>query len=1062
MRKCLCLRVHFLLLFALLSTLAFAQRKISGTITDDKQTPLTGATVAVKGTRVASTTDAGGRFSLTVPQNGTTLVVSYVGMQTQEIGINGRDVVNVSLAANAGAMADVVVVGYGRARRANLTTAQTSVSSKDIEKTVNTTVEQALQGRAAGVYVTQNSGQPGGGISVNIRGISSLNRTQPLYVIDGIQIQSSEDVSFGSSSTSNPLAGLNPSDIEDMQILQGPSATAIYGSRATNGVVLITTKRGRAGDFRINYSYQYNLQTPPKHLSVMNLPQYAQMVKEYHVLAGGTTPNEFLDPSLLGVGTNWQTELFNRAAMNKHQLNLSGGSNNTTYYMSGEYLNQQGIALGSGFKRYSFRLNLDNKPREWATIGANLNFNQTDENLAATNYGDAQSPLIANALRLTPQIPVVNLNGSWGGSDPVNGAGQYAPVNPIALANLITNNNTKKQFLGGLNFAVTPVKGLSLRTSFNASIGTGLSTYYTPTYFIDQWHNNPIASLATGSYQSWYWNWNQLAEYNRQFGKHNVNLMGSHESQASQYQALSMGRTGFLTNDIFDVNAGDSKSATNGGGTYPWAQESYLGRLNYNYDNRYLVTATYRRDGSPNFGADKRWGSFPSVSAAWRLSREKFFDIPSISELKLRYEYGFTGNQGTGSGIYASMANYPTGLGSGVTGFLPSTFTNPLLQWEETKTSNYGLNLGILNNRFTVEADYYIKKTDNLILPANLPWYMGTNGVGSVGAPLVNAGSLNTKGWNLTFITTNINNKNFRWETNLNLSHFTSTVDQLYQSSQFISRTSWWMNNWTQRSYVGRQPWLMMGYLEDGSFQSVEEIQKSAIPVQADGSPVPINAQTGIWVGDVKYKDINGDGKITEKDMTIIGNPWPKLTAGFTNTFSYKGLELSMLITGTYGNDVYNYIAAEASNPNNINLSRNLLVQSMEYAKLTADASGTVKLSNPDTRIPRISTNQFSSDNNFGKITDRFLEDGSYIRLKNISLSYNLPSKLLGYTKVVKGLRATVGVQNLVTLTHYTGYDPEIGAYVGTGSQGNNQAIGIDFGRYPITPMYNAAISVNF
>jgi TonB-dependent SusC/RagA subfamily outer membrane receptor len=361
-------------------------------------------------------------------------------------------------------MADVVVVGYGRARRANLTTAQASVSAKDIEKTVNTTVEQALQGRAAGVYVTQNSGQPGGGISVNIRGISSLNRTQPLYVIDGVQIQGSEDVSFGTSSSSNPLAGLNPSDIEDMQILQGPSATAIYGSRGTNGVVLITTKRGRAGDFKINYSYQYNLQTPPKHLDVMNLRQYAQMVKEYHVLAGGTTPGEFLDPSLLGEGTDWQGELFNRAAMNKHQLNFSGGSNNTTYYMSGEYLNQQGIAVGSGFKRYSFRLNLDNKPREWATIGANLSFNQTNENLTTTNYGDAQSPLIANALRLTPQIPVVNLNGSWGGSDPVNGAGQYAPVNPIALASLITNTSMRRQFLGGLNFGVTPLKGLNIST----------------------------------------------------------------------------------------------------------------------------------------------------------------------------------------------------------------------------------------------------------------------------------------------------------------------------------------------------------------------------------------------------------------------------------------------------------------------------------------------------------------------------------------------------------------------------------------------------------------------
>jgi TonB-linked SusC/RagA family outer membrane protein len=727
--------------------------------------------------------------------------------------------------------------------------------------------------------------------------------------------------------------------------------------------------------------------------------------------------------------------------------------------MSAEYLNQEGIALGSGFKRYSFRLNLDNKPREWATIGANLSFNQTNENLTTTNYGDAQSPLIANALRLTPQIPVVNLNGTWGSSDPVNGAGQYAPINPIALASLITNTNMRRQFLGGLNFAVTPTKGLTLRTSFNGTIGTGLATYYTPTYNLSQWHQNLIASLANGTYQSWYWNWNQLAEYTRQLGKHNVSIMASHESQASQYQALSVGRTGFLTNDIFDVNAGDAKSATNGGGTYPWAQESYLGRLNYNYDNRYLLTATFRSDGSPYFGPDKRWGSFPSISAAWRVSREKFFQVPGISELKLRYEYGFTGNQGTGSGIYAAMNTYATTWG---TGFLPSSFTNPLLQWEETKTSNLGLNIGLLDNRFSVEADYYVKKTNNLILNAVLPWYMGTNGVGSVGAPLVNAGSLNTKGWNITFLTTNINTKNFRWESNLNLSHFKTTVDELYQETPFIQRTSWWLNNWTQRSSVGQQPWQFMGYLEEGLFQSIEEIAKSAVPVDATGARVATNAQTGLWVGDVKYKDINGDGKIDQNDLTVIGNPWPKLTGGFTNSFSYKGLDLSILITGAYGNDVYNYIAAEASNPNNINLSRNLMVKAMEYAKVTTDASGKTYLDNPGTRVPRISNNQISSDNNFGRITDRFLEDGSYLRLKNVSLTYNVPASIMGHTKIFKGLKATVGVQNLYTLTHYTGYDPEIGAYVGTGSQGNNQAIGIDFGRYPITPMYTATINVNF
>ena len=1030
-------------------------------ITVKDNTPVSGATVSVKGTSNSVAASSDGTFSITVGPSRTTLVVSSVGYARKELTVDaGQNNITVPLETNESLMGEVVVVGYGSQKKSDLTGSISSVKGADLTQLSTQRVDQALQGRAAGVYVTQNSGQPGGGINVNIRGISSLNRTQPLYVIDGVQIQASEDVSYGNSSSSNPLSGLNPADIDNIQVLQGPSATAIYGSRGTNGVILITTKRGKAGDFKINYSYQNNLQTPPDHLDVMNLQQYASMVKQYHQIAGGTTPAEFLDSSLLGPGTDWQKELFNNATMNKHQLNLSGGGTNTTYYLSGEYLDQNGVAEGSGFKRYGLRLNLDNKPRPWLTIGANLNFNQTNENLVTTNYGDAQSPLIANALRLTPQIPVTNFDGSWGGSDPVNGANQFAPINPIALASLITNKNMKRQFLGGLNLGVTLAKGLTFRSSFNGNIGSGLSTYYTPTYNIDQWHYNSIAALTTGTYSSWYWNWNELLEYNRQFSKHNIDVMVSHEAQASEYQALSAGRTGFLTNDIFDVNAGDPLTSTNGGGTYPWSMESYLGRLNYNYDNRYLLTATFRSDGSPNFGPDNRWGNFPSLSVAWRVSQEKFFNVPWMSELKFRYETGLTGNQGTGSGIYAAMATGATPWG---TGFLPSTFTNPKLKWEETNTNNFGLNLGLLQNRINIDANYYTKKTDNLIMTASLPAYMGTNGSpGAVGAPLVNAGSLKTKGWDITIDATVIRSKDFTWQTNVNLSHYETLITGLNEDNAFIERNSWWMNNWTQRSAIGSAPWLFRGYVVDGLFQSVEDINSSPVPVDNSGNRIKADPATGLWIGDVKYKDMNGDSVINVDDMTNIGNPWPKLTLGFTNTFSYKGFDLSVLVIGTYGNDVYNYIAQDASNPNNINLSRNLFTDVMQYAKLIDDGTGKTMLANPGTTIPRITNNQIASDNDYGKITSRFVEDGSYLRLKNVSLSYNFPARWLESTKVIKGLKATIGAQNLVTLTHYTGYDPEVGSYVGTGSAGGNQATGIDFGRYPLTRMYNIAVSVNF
>jgi TonB-linked SusC/RagA family outer membrane protein len=728
--------------------------------------------------------------------------------------------------------------------------------------------------------------------------------------------------------------------------------------------------------------------------------------------------------------------------------------------MSGEYLNQNGIAEGSGFKRYGFRLNLDNKPREWATIGVNLSYNQTNENLTATNYGDAQSPLIGNALRLTPQVPVKNFDGTWGGSDPVNGANQYAPINPIALAQLITNNNVKKQILGGLNLAVTPLKGLTLRTSFNANVGNGMNTYYRPTYAIDQWHFNLDASLQNGSYQSWYWNWNQLIEYTRTIGKHNFTVMASHEAQESEWKALTAGRTGFLTNDIFDVNAGDPNSATNEGGTYPWSTESYLGRASYNYDNRYIIVGTFRRDGTPYFGADRKWGNFPSVSAAWRVSQEAFMtNVTFISELKLRYETGLTGNQGTGAGIYADLLTRASPWGAG---FLTGTIKNLSLQWEETSTNNFGMNIGLFNNKISIEADYYVKNTNNLIMRAALPWYQGTSGSpGSLTPHYYNIGSLETKGWNLTINTTNISNKDFTWTSSFNISQFKTIVTGLTSDNAVVDRVSWWMSDWTQRAAIGYQPWLFRGYIEEGVFGSEEEVNNSPVPVDGAGNRWPTNQATGIYVGDAKYKDINGDGKITEEDITNIGNPWPKLTGGFTNTFSYKGFDLSVLITGTYGNDIYNYIAFEASNPNNINLSRNLLIKAMDYAKIVT-VGGKVGLSNPGTTVPRMSNNAVANENNYSKTTSRFVEDGSYLRLKNVSLTYNVPPSLLGHTKVIKGFKATLSAQNLYTITSYKGYDPEVGAYVGQGSSATNQAIGIDFGRYPLTPLYTATISVNF
>lgn len=1040
-----------LVVFMLAFFTSFAQtRRVTGTVLDDKSAPLNGATVMVRNTNASATTDASGRFSLNLPSSAKTIVVSFVGMQEKEITIGSGNTYNVTLSSGNSNLNEVVVVGYGKEKRANLTTAQTSVSAKEIDRTVNTTVEQALQGRAAGVSVTQNSGQPGGGVSVNIRGISSINgSTEPLYVIDGVQIGGSN-----SGNSSGNLAGLNPSDVEDIQILQGPSATAIYGSRGTNGVVLITTKRGKAGDARLIYGYQYNIQTPPERISVMTLPQYAQMQINYKAIAGGNVRGELLDPSILGGGTDWQKELFNNAAMSKHQLSLSGGSNATTYYLSGEYLNQEGIAVGSGFDRYSFRLNVETKPREWITLGTNLSFNQTKESITTSSSG-----LISNSIQLSPEVPVKNINGSWGGGDLSNPAHQFAPVNPIAISTLTTNNANRRQFLGGLNLGLNLAKGLVFRSSFNANVNYGGTTFYQPTYAIG-WAINTTALLTNGTSQNSYWNWNQLLEYNRQFGKHNAGLMVSHEAQGSDYKNVGGTRTGFLTNDILDLSAGSATTASNSGGSGRWAMESYLARANYNYDNRYLLTGTIRRDGSVNFGPERRWGVFPSVSGAWRVTQEEFFNVPAISELKLRLETGLTGNQG-GAGIYSPLSASASQWG---TAFLPSVYPNKALQWEDTRTDNIGINIGLLKNRIAIDFDYYIKNTDNMLLGASIPWYMGSNGTAAVAPPTVNAGSLQTKGWSFTINTTNISTKAFRWETNLNLSQFKTIIKSLNSENGFLERSSWWLNQpdpWSQRSAIGFEPWLFRGYIEDGIFTSVEEINASAVPVDNTGKRRPTAATNGIWIGDVKLRDINGDGVITNDDKTNIGNPWPKLFGGLTNSFSYKGFDLSILVTGSYGNDIYNFMAWENSNPNNINLGRNMMLHAMDYAKVTTDAAGKPVLSNPGTNVARIISGVDVNGNN-ARQTSKWVEDGSFIRLKNVSLSYNVPTTLLAKQKLVRGVRATVGAQNIATLTGYSGFDPEVGAYTGANANGGGQAIGLDYGRYPLTPIYTFAINVNF
>ncbi len=1051
-------KIASILLLVTVCASAFGQSQtVSGKVTDASGAGMPGVNVLKKGTSTGTSTDGEGNFAIEASPTDV-LIFSFIGYTSQEVTVGNQTSMKIQLAEDVKALQEIVVVGYGEMRRTDLTTAQSSITSRDIERTVNTTIDQAIQGRSPGVYVTQNTGAPGGGISVNIRGINSIRGSnEPLYVVDGVQIQ-------GSTSTAgdNPLSTLNPSDIESMEILQGPSATAIYGSRATNGVVLITTKRGKSGDVKISYTGMYSIQSKPQKLDVMNLRQYAQMENEYKGIAGGEVREDFRDPSILGNGTNWQDALFKSAAMQKHQLSLSGGGDKTTFYLSGERMLQDGIALGSGFDRTSTRLNLDIKPRNWFTLGANVNYAQTNEKLAANNLNG--NNLIVNAIQLGPQIPVKNLDGTYGGGNVTNSsAEQFAPPNPVGLANISTNDQARRRLLGGLNAGIKIIDGLEVRTNFNTDIGFSTSTYYLPTYKFG-WQQNANAYLENNHNLSTYWGWSQTLQYTKQLNRHHINAMVTHEAQQSKWKNLRGARTGFLTNEVIDLNAGASANASNAGGQGTWAMESYLGRLNYNFNDRYIVTAAFRADGSVNFGPANKWGYFPSVSAAWRISEESFFKANFISDLRLRYETGLTGNQGPSGAIYGAFADaLPTEWGSG---FRPANYPNPDYKWEETSTNNFGLTFGLFDNRIQVDADYYIKKTDNLILQSELPWYMGTRGDAAVGAPIVNVGSLQNVGWSFAINTVNVNQNGFKWTSNLNMSGFKTKITALTNGSNHITREGpdWFLANFAQRAQVGYAPWLFYGYKEEGIFQSREEVENSPRPVDNNGNLQPAGPNA-IWVGDVKYKDVSGpdgvpDGKITADDRTFLGSPWPKWFGGFTNNFSYKGFDLSILITASYGNKVYNYLRYQNNNPNNINLGRNMFVEALDYARVATDDEGNPYLENPGTTINRISSS--SLNGNYDRLTDKYLEDGSYMRVKNITLSYNLPRNIFGNQKVVSGVRVGVSVQNAFTVTGYSGYDPEVGAYVGPNAAQAQGFMGVDYGRYPLTPVYTFNLGVDF
>lgn len=1041
-----------LLFFALFPLWAGAQNvNVKGTVSDDSG-PVIGATVRVKGTSNGSVTDIDGNYALKA-NVGDIIEFSYLGYRTQGVKVAGKNVINVTLQPDEENLNEVVVVGYGQMKRADVTGSVVSVNEKAIERSVPTSIDQVLQGRAAGVQIQANSGTPGANTSIHIRGINSLNATnQPIFVIDGVVVDAGGVDTSDPLSSNNPLASINPSDIISMDVLKDASAAAIYGARASNGVIMVTTKRGKAGEATITYDGYVGWQEQAKKLDMMNLQQYATHHNARAAAGIVSASDAFVDVNDLGSGTDWQDALFSRALMTSHNISMTGGTQASTYALSGGYLNQNGIAVGSGYRRLTLRGNTDAQLKPWLKAALSFSLSDSRQDVGATNN------LIMSALESQPSVAVKSADGSYDGPDDV-----WMPVNAIALVNMRENYNKKQNYRVNGSLEATIIKGLTFKTELSADYNNNKYYYYEPDYQFGVLKNSTRTGKWTKT-DTKYWSWRNILTYSNTFAKkHTVNAMIGQEMSHSHWESQASTATGFLSNSVHDISAGDVASSTGTGTQVNSSLFSYFGRAFYSFDDRYLATVTLRRDGSSRFAEGNRWGWFPSAALGWKISNESFMKSTAkvINNLKLRLGWGSTGNQNVSDWAYMSLlSSKSTPWGSGV---LTANNANPKLKWETTRSYNIGLDLNMFDNRIEFIFDWYYKKTKDLLLQIPLPAYLGSSGNGAASNPWANVGSLRNTGEEFTLNTVNIDKGGFQWRTNLtlscnrnkvlNLDTENSTIDKTYQVGSDVSTVT--------RTTVGRAIGQFWGYKVIGRFDKPEDfyykdaegkVKAVALP---EGSSI---AKDKTWIGDYIFEDVNGDGVINSSDETYIGNPWPDFTYGIGNTFSYKGFDLTIFFSGSYGNDVINYSRRFLED---VRANNNLLKCAANYAQigvidqnLSADDYRNLYVTNStSTLLPRISASSTNANN---RMSDLYVEDGSYIRLQNISLAYTLPKRLIRPLKL-QNVKVYMNLQNVYTWTKYDGYDPEVGAMYGDALM-----TGLDYGRYPSPRIYTFGLNVQF
>jgi TonB-linked SusC/RagA family outer membrane protein len=974
---------------------------VKGRVLDTGNDPIPGVNVFEKDNLSNGTiTNIDGEYQLELSNADAQLVFSFVGFESQTIQVAGKTTINITMVDEAIDMDEVVVVGYGTMRKSDLTGAVASVSTDDLNSLPVPSVGNALQGKATGVQVIDN-GTPGSDPTFRIRGLGTINNNNPLYVIDGIP-------------TDGGLNQLNTNDIESIQILKDASSTAIYGSRGANGVVIITTKSGEQGKSQLQFNAYYGVQQSTNMVEVLNASEFAALHNEMMANAGRTQNPAFADPASLGKGTDWVDELFVAAPIQSYSLSYSGGTEKTTYYVSGNVFSQDGIIDNTGFDKYTFKFNTESQVFEKLKFGNNLTLNHDKK------YSGDYS--IRNSLLALPTLPIYNEDGSYAGpKERPEWDGDI--INPVGKNNLVERQTLGYNLLGSVYADLEIIEGLTLKSLAGLKANFWYDRNWAPKY---NWQPTPqdLSFLSESSNRANTWNWDNTLTYTKSFGKHDITAMVGTSAQESEWHGMNGSIQDFASDQTQQLNNG-SKQPDIGGNTTGWSMMSYMARVNYTYDDKYLFTATIRRDGSSRFGNDSKWGTFPSASLAWRISEEDFFEnIDFVDNLKLRVGYGSTGNQEIGLYEYASVLNtgvytFNNGIVSTV---VPNRMPNPNLHWEAQKMSNVGIDASLFNQTIDLTVDTYYKVTEDMLVPMSVPI---STGYSDIDVPKVNAGEITNKGIEVSVTSHNMKGE-FEWDTDVNFSFNRNEVVQLNDSIP-MTRGSVGFNQDLARLATGHPMDVFYGYVTDGVFQNQEEVNNHAVQVPGND---PYNRTSP---GDIRFKDLNSDGVINAQDRTYIGNPNPDFLFSLNNRFAYKGFDLTIFLQGVFGNDIYN---ANRIWNEGMAVAYNQSDKTLE--RWTGEGTSSV--------VPRA---VFNDPNQNSRPSDRYIEDGSYLRIKNVTLGYNLPENWYKKTPV-SSARIYISGTNLYTFTSYEGFDPEVGVS------------GIDNNVYPVTRTISVGANISF